>query len=87
MTEIDGESTYRVLLDNNLIGEVQNPETDTDFELIPHLFEKIQIKNGQTIQIEFNSHTNGKIPEDGAFAYARGRWKGIELVKTNLIRR
>ncbi|GAB5408713.1 MAG: hypothetical protein BalsKO_10780 [Balneolaceae bacterium] len=81
MTEIDGESTYRILINNKLVEEFQNPETENDFELIPHFIESIEVRNGDKIQIEFNSHSNGKIPEDGAFAFSRGRWKGIELVK------
>lgn len=81
MTEIDGESSYRILIGDKLVGEFQNPETENDFELIPHTIESVKLENGEKIQVEFNSHSNGKIPEDGAFAYARGRWQGIELVK------
>lgn len=83
MTEIDGESTYRVLIDDKFIAEFQNPETENDFELIPHSAKGIEIKKGQTVRIEFNTHSNDKIPEDGGFAYARGRWKGIDFTPSN----
>lgn len=80
MTEIDGESTYRLLVNGILINEFQNPESETDFDLIAHTIKSLELKNGDAIQIEFKPHSNGKIPEDGAFAYARGRWKSIEVI-------
>ncbi len=81
MTEIDGESTYKVFINDSLVAEFQNPETEIDFEIIEHTARNIPIENGQIISVQFNSHSNGKIPENDAFAYARGRWKGLVLSK------
>lgn len=83
MVETDGESNYRVLVDQVLIGELQNPESEVDFELFEFNLENISIKNGQSIRVEFNSHSNSKIPEGDGFAYSRGRWKSMELTSSN----
>lgn len=79
MVETDGESSYRVLIDKELVGEFENPESEVDFELFEFNLENIPIKKGQTIRVEFNSHSNGKIPEGDGFAYSRGRWKSISF--------
>ncbi|MEQ9264449.1 MAG: hypothetical protein RLN81_04465 [Balneolaceae bacterium] len=79
MVETDGESSYRILIDKELVGEFQNPESEVDFELFEFNLENISIKQGQTIRVEFNSHSNGKIPEGDGFAYSRGRWKSISF--------
>lgn len=81
MKEFDGESTYRVKIDGKLIGEYQNPRTDKDGDFKPAgtTFKKVKVKKGATIQVEFNSHTNGLIPEHNSTAYARGRWSSLEF--------
>ena len=38
---------------------------------------KVYIPTGAIIQIESNTHSNGKIPEGDAYAFARGRWSSI----------
>lgn len=83
MLETDGESSYRVLIDNKLVGEFQNPESEVDFELYEYTMENITLVKGQRIEVEFNSHSNGKIPEGDGFAYSRGRWKSMELTSSN----
>jgi len=80
LKETDGESTYRIFIDDKLIKEVQNPETEKDFEAHIFTLEKIKIKKGATLEIQFNSHSNGKIPENDGFAFSRGRWKQIEFI-------
>lgn len=80
LTEIDGESTYRIFLENKLISEFQNPETTVDYVPYVHTIDNVMLKKGQKIQIEFNSHTNKKIPEKDAFAYSRGRWTTLQLI-------
>jgi len=79
LTEIDGESSYRILIDNQLISQFQNPETAKDYIPYIHKVKKVCLKKGQKIQVEFSSHSNGKIPEGKAFAFARGRWVSLEL--------
>ncbi len=79
LTELDGESTYRVVVDGTTVGTFQNPTTTTDYAPAEVVFEDIAVANGATIQVEFNSHTNGTIPEDDITAYSRGRWTGLEF--------
>lgn len=83
MKETDGESTYRILVNQNQVGQVQNPVTEVDYELNIYLVKNIRIENGQDIEVQFNSHSNDKIPEGDGFAFARGRWKEVafRLVK------
>lgn len=79
LTEEDGESTYRIKLNGKLVGESQNPETTADMQAYTHTFKNVLVLNGDVIQIESNTHSNGKIPEGDAFAFARGRWRSISF--------
>lgn len=79
MKETDGESTYSIKINGKQIGEFQNPATEIDYELNHYSLSKIYIQNGQLIEIDFNSHSNGIIPEGEGFAYSRGRWRAIEF--------
>ena len=80
LKEIDGESSYKIIVNGKLIQQLQNPETKIDFE--PHTFtvKNVRLQKGTTIEIQFNSHSNGKIPEKGGFAYSRGRWRKLEII-------
>ncbi len=86
LAETDGECSYRVMIGSKLVGEVQNPETTKDYRAISHRLSNIQLKKWDSIRVEFNSASNGKIPEGDAFAFARGRWRSITFLKpgTNL---
>ncbi|MEM1011534.1 MAG: hypothetical protein AAGI46_04855 [Planctomycetota bacterium] len=77
LTELDGESEYRLLVDGTLIGKVKNPETDTDYKPHVHEFKSVRLNNGSVIRIESSSVSNGKIPEGDAFAFSRGRWRSL----------
>ena len=79
LKEFDGESTYRIRIDGKLVGEYQNPRTDKDGDFSPAgtTFKNINVEKGDIVQVEFNSHTNGLIPEHGGTAYARGRWSSL----------
>ena len=85
LKEFDGESTYRILIDNKLIGTYQNPRTDKsgDFKAAGTTFKRIYVRKGSEIRVEFNSHTNGLISENGGTAYARGRWSSLVFVPDN----
>ena len=80
LTETDGESTYRVFVGGKKIGEVQNPPAERDYEAIFHRFEKVKLNTGDVIRVEFNSASNGKIPEGDGFAFARGRWRSVTFL-------
>lgn len=81
LTETDGESSYRVLVAGKKLGEVKNPEAKHDYEAKTHRFKSIGLKQGDTIRVEFNSHSNGKIPEGDGFAFSRGRWRSVTLLE------
>ncbi|WP_040396291.1 CBM96 family carbohydrate-binding protein [Aquimarina agarilytica] len=82
LAELDGESTYRLNINGKLIGTYKNPETTTDYAPAGKTFNNISVKKGDKIRVEFSSHTNGKIPENGGTAFSRGRWTGIEFICT-----
>ena len=81
LTETDGESSYRILVAGKLVGLAQNPETEKDYKVAPHRFNGVELKNGDVVRIEFNSHSNEKIPEGDAFAFSRGRWRSLKFLK------
>lgn len=80
LMELDGESTYRLVIDGKPVGSSQNPTTEKDYQLHRHQFRSVDLKEGSIIQVEFNSHSNGKVPEGDAFAFARGRWRQLSIV-------
>jgi len=75
--EIDGESPYRVLLNGNEIGSFTNNETTTDYQENYFNLGSLTLKPGDIITVQAKAVTNGKIPENGSTAYARGRWRGL----------
>lgn len=92
LTEEDGESIYRLLIDGKAVATYQNPSVynppNSPLDLQPHThtWPGISIPQGATIGIESNAATNGHIPEDGGTAWARGRWRQLEIAaSTSLI--
>lgn len=94
MTEEDGESTYRLLVNGVQVATYTNPfvfiqQGNSPLDLQPHThtWNGISIPNGATLAIESNADTNGEIPENGGTAWARGRWQQIALTtSTSMIR-
>ncbi|MCF2950117.1 hypothetical protein L0668_18525 [Paraglaciecola aquimarina] len=79
LTELDGESEYKVLLNGKLIGDFKNPETNLDYKEAVFDLGLIELKKGDEITVKSNAVTNGKIPEGDITAFARGRWRGVVL--------
>jgi hypothetical protein len=81
LTEIDGESTYRIFIDGRLVAETQNPPVDEARDNVAHDhdFPPVEVASGSLIQVQANPHSNGKIPEGDGFAFARGRWRALTL--------
>ncbi|WP_430936024.1 hypothetical protein [Saccharicrinis sp. 156] len=77
--EIDGESTYRLKVNGVELGQTQNKETEKDYKIDNFTFKNVRLEEVNDIQVEFNSHSNGKIPEDDAFAFSRGRWTQLKF--------
>ncbi len=80
LTEVDGESSYRVSIDGTIVGEFKNPTTTIDYTESGTTFKDIEVNNGATIRVEFNSHTNGNIPEENGTAFSRGRWTALDFI-------
>jgi hypothetical protein len=79
LTELDGESNYVVKVAGKTVGTFKNPTTTTDYVPAKKTFNNIAVKNGDLIQVEFDSNTNGKVPENGGTAFSRGRWTSLDL--------
>lgn len=79
LTEVDGESRYQVLLNDRLLGEFTNPETEKDYQEAYFKIPETELKPGDIITVKSMAVTNGKIPEGDGTAYARGRWRGLVL--------
>jgi hypothetical protein len=81
MTETDGESTYELYVEGNLIGKFQNPVAIRDNERVSNVFRDVPLQTGNRIRVVFDAASNGKIPQGDGFACARGRWSGIAIAE------
>lgn len=79
LTELDGESTYRLLVNGVEAGSFTNPASQKDYDPACHTWPGITIAKGDKLAVESKPHTNGKIPERGGTAWARGRWRDLRL--------
>ncbi|WP_158969536.1 hypothetical protein [Paraglaciecola sp. L3A3] len=79
LTELDGESEYKVLLNGKVLAEVKNPETNVDYKEATFDIGLVELSKGDEIVIQSNAVTNGKIPEGDITAFSRGRWRGLVL--------
>ncbi|MDQ8180620.1 hypothetical protein [Pelagicoccus sp. SDUM812005] len=79
LAETDGESEYRVLINDKLIGSFKNPETSEDYKEVTFTIPQVTLNPGDVVSVESNAVTNGKIPEGDGTAFARGRWIGLAL--------
>lgn len=81
LTEEDGECTYRLLINGVEKGSYQNPRVTAAGDSQPnvHIWSNVLIQKGDTLAIESNTNTNGLIPENGGTAWARGRWRQLDL--------
>ena len=78
--EIDGEGEFRFLVNGIVVGAAVNSQVDEDWGEQFHVFENISIQMGDEIAVESDARSNGLIPENGEYAFARGRWRTLELV-------
>jgi len=79
LRELDGECTYRFLVNGSVVGTAQNSTTTTDYNPENHIFRNITIPAGATLAVESNTDSNGLVPEGDGFAWARGRWTTLTL--------
>ena len=79
LTETDGESVYRFVLNGERIGTYKNPATAIDYSPSYNTWQGIAIKKGDRLRIDSKPETNGKIPEGDGTAWSRGRWVALKL--------
>ncbi len=79
LKELDGESSYKLKINGTLVGQFQNPTTTVDYDPHTFTFDNVTVADGDTIQVEFDSNSNGTIPEGNGFAYSRGRWTKLKF--------
>jgi len=85
--EFDGESAYRIKINEQEIADFQNPRirdinSEADYDLT---IGQIKLSKGDTITVESKSHSNKVLPEVGApggYAWSRGRWKHLVIANT-----
>ncbi|MCI2285267.1 hypothetical protein L3081_20145 [Colwellia sp. MSW7] len=81
LSEFDGESHYKVYVNDELVGDFTNPRTELDFHEVYFKTEKVlALTAGDQITVEAIAASNGLIPEDGGYAWARGRWRAVTLL-------
>lgn len=79
LTETDGESSYQLWINDKMIGQFQNPESEIDYQEYSYEWKSVSINKGDVIRVASIAHTNGKVPEKDGTAYARGRWRSLSL--------
>jgi len=84
MAESDGESSYRIAINGQrLSGTFTNPRIFgtgiAEFTQYSNVWTNVSLQSGDVIRVEFNSASNGMIPEGTDFAFSRGRWTALEL--------
>lgn len=81
--EEDGESTFRLLVNGEIVATFQNPYIgpggERNNQPHRHLWRNITLMAGDELAVESDTHSNGELPEPGGFAWARGRWRQIAL--------
>ncbi len=80
--EFDGEGQYRIWVDGVLVGQAVNAYTDQSFDTQQFMFEDVPVASGSTLAVESMATSNGLVPENGEFAFARGRWVSLTLDET-----
>lgn len=77
--EIDGDGTYRLLVNGVVQGVSVNTPVSDDYTVIEHTFQAIALIARDVIAVESNAVSNNTIPEGDGFAFARGRWRSVTL--------
>jgi hypothetical protein len=87
ITEEDGEPLFRLWVNNELVGLYRNTYigegSSLDLQPEKHTWQNIALNTHDVIAIEANAHTNGEIPEHGGTAWARGRWRQLDITLTD----
>jgi len=79
LAEVDGETTYHLLVDGNRVGTATNPRVPEEFSVQEIAFTDIEIPEGAMLGVDSAAVSNGLVPENGEYAYARGRWRSLDV--------
>lgn len=85
MTENDGESIYRILVNDEEVINIENPKTIMSFENVQHELGLLILNTKDIIEVQSKAVTNGKIPENDETAWSRGRWNSLELLPKGVL--
>jgi len=85
VAEEDGESTYRLVVNGRALERRQNPPVLEKRVPVNHRWGPLALEPGDRIQIVFAGATNGKIPERGGTAWARGRWRSLSITPATAV--
>ncbi|WP_299062034.1 hypothetical protein [uncultured Polaribacter sp.] len=80
LKETDGESFYKIFVNDSLLKVFQNSATEIDYEPSIFTVKNVKLKKDAVLEVQFNSHSNLKIPENDSFAFSRGRWTSLTLI-------
>lgn len=83
LTEEDGESTYRLLVNGSIVGTYLGTHigagSNLDMQPETYSWYGLNLNQGDTIAIESIPHTNGEIAEGDGTAWSRGRWRQLDI--------
>lgn len=83
LSEKDGEPTYELWVNDQLLKTTIAKETREEFESNFTTWKGIKLSPADIITLKSNAVTNGKIPEGDGTAFARGRWVSLTLTENN----
>lgn len=84
MAEVDGESTYKLIIDGECVGRFTNPETSQDYKPTPKTWKNISVDKEATIRVEIHIATNSKAKQGRRMSYARRCWLALTLTPTGV---
>lgn len=94
VVEEDGESEFALVVNGEIVDTVTNPVTDTtpgldDMDDYAHVWESVPLYEGDTVEVWGKAHSNLGLEEAAGcrdwsptYAWARGRWRLLELAPT-----
>lgn len=84
VAEEDGESVYELIVDGRNLGRRTNPRVAEKRVPTTHAWTEVRLAPGMRLRVLFAGRSNGRYPEGEAFAWSRGRWRSIEIVRSGL---
>lgn len=83
LLETDGESSYKVLINGNEVLQFKNKRilgtAIGDYTPYTVGIKNIVVPDDADVQVDFISNSNELVAEGSGFAYARGRWRSLNI--------